>query len=211
MSLYHKSDLPHGGRLAIWHVTESQDELLAMIREQTPSFDQKPPPERIRRHREWYATRLLVTLLGADPLISYDELGKPYLLNSDQHISISHSGEYVAASLHPTVRTGIDLELTGDRIHRVKDKFINSEEALGLRKGLETEMLYVIWGAKECAFKIYGKGGVDFRNHLKVKQFEFSTTGHTEVTLAKPDVKDKFGVRWEYFGDLILVHALADS
>ncbi len=209
--MYHKSDLPQGGRLAIWHVTESQDELEAMIREQTPAFTQKPPPERKRRHREWYATRLLLSLMGADPSVGYDKLGKPFLHHGDQHISISHSGEYVAASIHPTKRTGIDLEHTGDRIHRVKKKFINEDEAKALRQGLETEMLYVIWGAKECAFKIYGKGGVDFRNHLKVKPFEFSTTGSTEVMLTKPDISDKFGVRWEYFGDLILVHAIADT
>jgi phosphopantetheinyl transferase len=192
-------------------VTESQDELKAMIREQNPSFNQIPPPERKRRYEEWYAVRLLTSLLGADPEIGYDDLGKPFLMNSDHHISISHSGEFVAASLHPSKRTGIDLELTGERIHRVKNKFINEDEAKGLKQGLETEMLYVIWGAKECAFKIYGKGGVDFREHLKVRKFEFSTTGSTEVTLSKQGISETFGVKWDYFGDLILVHAMADN
>ena len=208
MALYHQKDLPEGGRLAIWHVTENQEELQVMLREQIPDFSEIPPVHRKGRHAEWHAVRLLIALMGYEPHILYNELGKPHFVSKDAHISISHSGKFVSAILDRNKRVGIDIEETGDRIHRVKDKFVGASEASYLKGHMQTEILYVIWGAKECAFKIYGKGAVDFREHLIVQPFKFSTIGDTKVSMHKLDEKEEYNVNWEYFGNLMLVYAI---
>jgi 4'-phosphopantetheinyl transferase len=208
VAIYFQADTPEGGRIAIWHVTESLEELKATLGEHAPGFSEMPPEHRKRRQPEWYATRLLIALLGHDPHIVYNNLGKPQLTDKKAHISISHSGSYVAAAVHPTKRTGIDIELTGDRILKVKDKFLGNNEVAILKNEMEAECLYVIWGSKECAFKIYGKGSVDFREHLHVKPFEFGTKGKTSVKLQKPEENEEYDVEWEYFGNLMLVSAL---
>jgi phosphopantetheinyl transferase len=208
VALYHQNDLPEGGRLAIWHVTENQDELNVMLREQAPDFSESPPEHRKGRIAEWYAVRLLIALLGYDPRIEYNELGKPHFVSIDDNISISHSGMYVSVIIDKKNRVGIDIEETGDRILKVKDKFIGTSESIYLDGYMQPEILYVIWGAKECAFKIYGKGSVDFRKNLIVHPFKFSTKGTTQVNLEKPAENEQYHVNWEYFGNLMLVYAI---
>ncbi len=207
MGLYYKKDLPGGGKVTIWQITEKPAELISSLREQSPGFKGIPPSDKTDRQAEWLASRLLISLIGLDPNIHYDEDGKPHDSEGKYNLSLSHSGEFVAVISHPVKKVGIDIELTGERILRVKEKFAGINEKAFLKKNLEAEMLYVIWGAKECAFKIYGKGDIDFKNQLFVSPFDFTVKGKTDVVLRKGDSDTNYNVEWEYFGNLMLVFA----
>src|SRR5690606_14162271 len=96
-----------------------------------------------------------------DPVLSLkDGHGKPYLPSIPGFISLSHSGVFGAAVMHPCEPVGIDIERIGPKIRKIQHKFINRQEFefLGVNPSLDT--LYICWCMKESAFKWYGRKGI---------------------------------------------------
>ena len=58
--------------------------------------------------------------------LTYDEHGKPQL--GDLHISFSHSGNFAAVALSTECPVGIDIEVMGERVGRLYQRFLNEEE-----------------------------------------------------------------------------------
>lgn len=194
--------------LAVWQVTESNEDLITLLnqRGQYPDIPFHRNPARLA---EWLATRALLADLGVKQRIAYDENGKPQLEGSGLFLSISHSSSHVAVITHRNLRVGIDIEKTGDRIHRVSHKFVNEQELLWLPGNNNTGYLYVIWGAKECAFKIHGTGGVDFRDHLEVLPFTITEKGMTTVVFKKGSEPCKYDVFFQSLGNMMITYAIA--
>lgn len=138
-------------RYGIWHLTESISELNALIDGRFEvSLDGINNPT---RQKERLAARLLIeALCGKFLPISYRPNGEPYFLDSDLHLSISHTKNYVAVAIAP-FRIGIDIEHTSDRVLRITEKFLNPEELeiLTLNNPAETARLF--WCAKEALYK----------------------------------------------------------
>jgi 4'-phosphopantetheinyl transferase len=92
-----------------------------------------------------------------------DERGKPYIPNSDLHMSISHCGAGVACIIADEP-VGIDVEEIS-RFGRVKPKFarrICTESELELLESADIsdrqELLCRFWVLKEAYSKLTGKG-----------------------------------------------------
>ncbi len=87
---------------------------------------------------------------------------------------------------------GIDIEEIHPRIDTLSKKFVNEKEFTFIDQINRVEKLHVIWGAKEVLYKIYSRGGVDFRKDLRVDQFEYSSKGRCKAFIKKFDFEESF-------------------
>jgi 4'-phosphopantetheinyl transferase len=127
-----------------------------------------------RKQLEWLSSRyLLHKLIGQNYRLAIvkDNFGKPYLIGSEKHISLSHSGIYTAAIVSGK-STGIDIQVIVPKIEKIKFKFLSLSELEHFEKTKDLNILLIYWGAKESLFKAYGKGSVDFKKELYVEPFE---------------------------------------
>ncbi len=196
------------GELAIWKITETPDILLDILKKQG-IYAEIPFFRNTNRLAEWLTARVLLATLGVKQKIVYSDAGKPSLEGDGTHISISHSKNHVAVISHPEFANGIDIETTGERIHRVSSRFVNDAERSWISKEHEMEQLYIIWGAKECAFKIFGLGEIDFRDNLEVEPFEFKIQGTTRVIFKKGENHCIYQVFFQYLDQTMITYAFA--
>ncbi len=123
------------------------------------------------RHR-WLASRYAVQQVSQQsPLKLIKETsGKPILLESENHISLSHCDGYVAA-IHGDTPVGIDVERISHRAQKIKNYFLRDEELELL--GKENEALILAWSAKESIFKWYGKPNLGYKSQLCIRSIDF--------------------------------------
>lgn len=125
----------------------------------------------LNRKFEWLSIRSLLLELGAKYDISYDEHGKPHFKNSSSHLSISHSNNHVAVSLHKTEAHGIDLQFLTPKIKRIKNKFLKQNEFDQLTE-ISTKELTILWSMKEALFKLYGKKDIFLKNNIEISSLK---------------------------------------
>lgn len=107
----------------------------------------------LKRQREWLGVRLLLKhLVGEVVHIGYESSGAPFLINSDQHISISHSGALVAIALSND-RVGVDVQTICDKPLRLKSHFLSDDEEHLLANELDILTAVKLWCAKEAVYK----------------------------------------------------------
>lgn len=141
------------------------------------------PAQRI----EWLACRVVVRQLIEAQHVPYlglqkDEFGKPHLIGSAWHISLSHTGGWAAAVLHRSRPVGIDIEPIREQFRRVVPRVL-SESEIAHAAG-EPNRLAVYWCAKEALYKLYGKRQLTFREHLHIEPFADGAdqlTGHVRL------------------------------
>lgn len=117
-----------------------------------------------KRISEMITSRILLkhmaNRLGFDPskfYISKKENGKPFGFE-DSHqffVSISHTGEIVAAVLSESKDVGLDIELMERKVsNRLKDRILHDKE----KESLQTVPLIQTWTIKESVLKLTGTG-----------------------------------------------------
>ena len=193
-----------GWRISIWHVTETIDELLAMLPEEDSVRQEAESRFRASgRILEWVAVRvLLYTMLDRQVPILYRPNGAPYLPNYEHlDISISHTRGYVAVALAENGGIGIDVEQVGERVEHVAKRFIRpDEEAESLTKKL------LHWSAKETAFKVLQRDNVDFLKHLRVLPFDEQEAGEFQLQETKTDDEQLLAIQYRVFPDFVLTY-----
>ena len=131
-----------------------------------------------RKQSEWIASReLLYTIAGLPERIQclYDDFGKPYLKDSDKHISISHSDLWCAAMISD-VPCGVDIQVYNDTVRRIASRFLTAEDLSVIERSAHPlATLHVLWGAKECLYKAYGKRKLGFREHIFIHPLDIKT------------------------------------
>ena len=125
-----------------------------------------------KRRLEFLASRYLLKYLIPDfsfiDLKSHSE-GKPFFEDSRVHFSISHSFPYVAVVIDENP-VGIDVQIFQDKILRLQQKFLSTEERNLFDNSVEA--ITLAWAAKEAAFKWFGEGKVDFIQHMPIRKLE---------------------------------------
>ncbi len=110
---------------------------------------------------------LLEQLLNTqEELLFYDPKGKPFLKDRQEHISISHSHEYLVILLNKTSNTGVDIERIREKVLGIRHKFLSEEELVFCGQDMERHIR--LWAAKEAVYKWHGKKELDFKMHLHV-------------------------------------------
>ena len=166
------TNLDPSGNLLLWQAEEESawfKEQLNVVPELWEEYDSFAS-EAIR-HR-WLSSRYAVQQVSQQsPLKLIKETsGKPILLESENHISLSHCDGYVAA-IHGDVPVGIDVERISQRVQKIKNYFLRDEELELL--GEENEALILAWSAKESIFKWYGKKSLGYKSQLCIRSIDF--------------------------------------
>ena len=176
-----------GGGLAIWHITESAEELRALLA--TNKYDAQLAEKRCEARRaEWLAVRLLLSqVLGEDKMIAYHPSGRPYLTDGSWHISVSHTQGYAAIAYHRNRRVGVDIEYISSRVERIASRFTRSEEEEFIKIHDEHErMMYhlINWSAKETLYKLEDNSeAADFRKVFAISPYALSEQGGMSVAI----------------------------
>ena len=86
-------------RILIWQITETVDILLSKIQLDNSSKQILDLKKKEIHKKQFLAIRNILELMSSEKyLVSYSELGKPYL-NSKKNISVTHAGSYAHSVL----------------------------------------------------------------------------------------------------------------
>lgn len=197
------------GKIALWHITENEQFLSAQ------SDSVFSPEEIISPHKrlEWLAGRLLLRHLAESSGFPYqgirkDEYGKPFLKGSEHHISLSHSYPYVAAQIHPHHSVGIDIEQPKEKLLRIAPRILDPSELENAGNNIVKHCVY--WCAKEALYKVYGKRGLLFTNHLRLKPFDLKEMGDLEGWVESNGARQFIELHYIVTKDYVLVHSKTD-
>jgi len=203
MPIYQTNNISDNLKIAIWKITETEDELtneLVLVGFELNSIYKTKNKQRLK---QWLATRLLLNDFFKDVKVIYDSLGKPSLDNG-WNISISHSNDFVAINLNKDDDCGIDIEKITPKIERIKHKFLNN---IDLENVISLEHLIIYWGAKEALYKYYGKKEVLFIENLFINNFNKSNNKFNgKIKMA--DFQKEIPMMWEKVEDFVMVYTL---
>lgn len=178
--------------LGLWHLTEPAEELLAQLPAAADYAPLLPAGRDPERPRQWLAGRalahtLLAELTDAPLFIRNDEAtGQPLVAGQPAFgVSLSHSGEWVAALLTERGRVGIDVEQVRPKARQLARKFLSDKELDDA--GLNDVKHSLYWSAKETLYKLHARRRLLFREHLLLEPFALETAGTLTGHLLPPD------------------------
>lgn len=173
MPVFFQQQINEHSRLGVWKIEETEE----FFKGNVPVHRDVTHPHKRLQH---LAGRFLLQFLFPDfpyELIQIADTRKPFLPDEQYHFSISHCRDYAAAIVSKNQRVGIDIEIPVERINKIMYKYLSPAEhdLFNLIPGgvndnnseLPNEPT-LLWSAKECVFKWYGNGGVDFRREVQL-------------------------------------------
>jgi phosphopantetheinyl transferase len=177
MPVFFQQQINETTRLGIWKIEETEE----FFKRNVPQHRHVTHPHKRLQH---LAGRFLLQFLFPDfpyALIQIADTRKPFLPGEQYHFSISHCGDYAAVIVSKDKRVGVDIEIPVDTILRIQYKFLSAEERqlfnlsfpdpIAIGSGPDSYRVpTLLWSAKESVFKWYGKGSVDFREHIQLKK-----------------------------------------
>ena len=176
-----------GGGIAIWHITETSDELYALLG--TQRYDaQLLTKKNESRRAEWLAVRLLVKeLFGSECEVDYHPTGRPYLKGSTAHISISHTKGFAAVAYHHAAPIGMDIEYLSSRVERIASRFTTQAEAsyIDVLEEPVRQMYHLInWSAKETLYKLFDSPSMaEFKEVFHIAPYALAECGTMNATV----------------------------
>jgi len=199
MPLFYQHNINDTSRLAVWHITEPENFFLKKVHLQK---EINHPHKRLQH----LAGRYLLQLLHPGfplHLIEIAESNKPLLQDESFHFSISHCGDYAAAIISENESAGIDVELITSKVQSIHHKFLSADE-LQLLPEANNNFLTLFWSCKEAVYKWYGKGGVDFKDQIIIKNISVkNNSGIVECIFMKEADKD-LNIYFQLFNNLCL-------
>lgn len=194
----------------VWEATEEASFFETALDLSESQLDEIAPYNK-KKKIEWLSTRYLFKLYLRNFVIEdlkKDNYGKPYLNNTNQYISISHSHSYASIVISKNV-VGIDIQKIHPNIEKISHKFINPEEFAFIENEDKLIHMHVLWGAKESMYKGYGKKELRFKEHMSVSPYTLllGTTSFTG-TVCKGDVIENYELKTRAINEYILVYAI---
>lgn len=207
MALYFKKVLDNDATIAVWKITETEEELIRLSA--TPSDEMEEisfiSNESMRKQR--LAVRALLNQLFDEKVyLSHHDNGKPYLENMVTNISITHTAKYVAIILHDEEDVGIDIESLDRDFSAVEKKALSEEEIDDIDEDKKNEQLAIYWCAKEAIFKRVSAYNVDFAEQIEVQRFRPKGEGELSATFIHKDgYEEEFDLQYMTFDRHVLV------
>jgi 4'-phosphopantetheinyl transferase len=198
--------------LGVWKITETSESLRKQLyldendEKYFGSFGNEV------RKKHWLSYRLILReLLKTDSIkIIYDEYGKPRIPDLKGHFSVTHSGDFASAIISYEMPVGIDIERIRERIERVAERFLSSEEQDQAGDNDRLVKLHIYWGAKESLYKLYGKPDVDFRADIRIGAFDYLCIGEgaCRAEMNTPEGMGFYTIFYRKIEDYMLVWAV---
>ena len=145
--------------LGIWAIEETVEQLFEQyphLKDLKVYLDEKYKNE--GRKKEILAVRALLyemTHEESSKRISHEPSGKPSL--KGYFISISHTKGYAAVIMSKTRNVAVDIEYVSDRVSKIVDKFIRSDEDSNT-----IEVQLKNWCAKETVYKYFSEEDLQY-------------------------------------------------
>lgn len=200
-----------GGGIAIWHITETADELYALLG--TRRYDaQLAEKKNESRRAEWLAVRLLVKeLFGSEAEVAYHPTGRPYLKNSTTHISISHTKGFAAVAYHHKAPLGMDIEYLSSRVERIASRFTTQDEAsyIDVHDEDVRQMYHLVnWSAKETLYKLFDSPSMaEFKEVFHIAPYTLGECGAMDATVCGAE-KSVLAVSYRTFPEFVCTWAV---
>ena len=161
----------------------------------------------VKRKKEWLTTHfILENIFQNKTTYSYNNIEKPVLVDRSENISISHSLNFATVIVSSNKKVGIDIEEISPRIHKIAHKFLHDSEKIFIETdSRKTELLYLIWCAKEAIYKL-SDDFLDFASQIIIEKFTILNDNTLKATVIFPDftkiidlqyiISDKFVIVW---------------
>ena len=215
MPLFRKFHISANTFLGLWKIEEEPEQLISLLNLSPAENEYYKSLRSELRKKHWLSYRSILTnLMDKESLeLIYDAYGKPYPVNRDYHLSVTHSGLFSAVIISIDGPVGIDIEMLKDRVERVKDKFLSAEECASIGTVNRLEKLYICWGAKESLYKLYGKPEVEFARDIRLDSFEYDPKdkGECSARMTTPEGTRNYPIHYEKIEDYMLVYSMEDS
>lgn len=154
-------------RLALWHLDETTEQLLACATNPNAIAAAKKHGNERRRRETLAVYALLREITGSDTfVVRHLPSGAPVV--DDWNVSISHTQDYVAVTASPTRRVAVDIERRSNRVDKVAERFLRRDESAAT-----TEERLIIWCAKETTYKYFSSFNLTFEQ-MCIKRAPFS-------------------------------------
>lgn len=190
--------------LSVWKIVESEEFFFSNLRLDSRQIDDIKSLKLPKRRLEKLACRqALATLLPNQKLsVFYSENGAPKMNNLQ--LSFSHSDSYAVAAISKENRIGVDIEQLRPKIHNLYTRFLSQQEINRFDTN-STEILQILWGAKEAAYKLYQLKSLDLSSQIEI--FEL-TQDRGEGTIQLTNEKINFQLFHWKIEDAVLVLAV---
>ncbi len=190
---------------ALWHITEPEEALALQL---TPEVCPQDIVSKLKR-LEWMAGRILIRILVEKAGLTYnglykDEFGKPFLKDHPHHISLSHSYPHVAAQIDRLQSVGIDVEQPKEKLLKIAHRVLSKSEEIDAGSDIQKNCVY--WCAKEALYKIYGKRGLSFSEHLNVSPFLLNQSGSLVGKISIQNNVQLINLEYSLEDDFVLVY-----
>jgi len=170
MPIFFQHQINDTTRLGIWKIEETEE----FFKHNVPQHRDVTHPHKRLQH---LAGRFLLQFLFPDfpyDLIRIADTRKPFLPDEQFHFSISHCGDYAAAIVSKEKRVGVDIEIPTEKVLKIVHKFLNEKEQQRFHKNQlathNSQLITLLWSAKEAVFKWYGNGEVAFSEHIQLQK-----------------------------------------
>lgn len=203
MPIFFQHQVNETTRLGIWKIEETEEFFLSNV----PLQKEVTHPHKRLQH---LAGRFLLQFLFPDfpyELIRIADTRKPYLPDERYHFSISHCGDYASAIVSSNHRVGMDIEIPSEKVVRIKEKFLNAKENshFEIRASAlithNSQLVTLLWCAKESIFKWYGDGQVDFRQHIQLEKIH---EGNETIQCFFGKINQRLVVHYRGFDHLVM-------
>lgn len=171
MPLYTNKHINEHASLIVWKIEETVDWFLSQLHLDDDEQEIYTEFRTDLRRVHWLAYRHILKNIvgkGSNIRVRYNKHKKPFIDLSDDHISVSHAGDYATVIISKRHPVGIDIERIHPRLHKVADKFLSVEETGVDLPSMPTEGLCLHWCAKEALYKLYGERNLDFRENMRI-------------------------------------------
>jgi phosphopantetheinyl transferase len=197
------------GKLGFWEINETTEQLMALLCPKDEELGIYLQFKNELRKKEWLAARLLLKqMTGSSASINYDTTGKPLLVGSAGHISISHSSNCVVIYYCLQHQPGIDIELINRNVERVARKFLSPTELSDctFNGQLSNSDLMLRWCAKEAVFKMVPYANVDFASQIFCEARPFDTEhGKLTATFFNDEARYEIRLHYRLVGEILMV------
>ena len=207
MALYLRKKLDNKAEIAVWHVTESEQELLGLTSVPNDELEEISLFRNENHRRQKLAVRALINEVFEEKMyLNHHDNGQPYFENCATNISITHTDNYVAIIIHDEDEVGIDVESLDRDFSVVEKKALSEDEIDDLEKDKRNEQLAIYWCAKEAIFKRMSQNRVDFAEQIEVEKFNVRKEGELEATfIHKDEHEEEFDLEYMIFDRHVLV------
>ena len=207
MALYLRKKLDNKAEIAVWQVTETEEELKNITSVPTDEMEEISLFRSESQRKQKLAVRALINEVFEEKMyLNHHDNGQPYLENCATNISITHTENYVAIIIHDEEEVGIDVESLDRDFSVVEQKALSEDEIDDLEKDKRNEQLAIYWCAKEALFKRMALNRVVYSEQIEVEKFNVRKEGELEATfIHKDEHEEEFELEYMIFDHHVLV------